>query len=129
MSEKLHIFVRQPDGTEADITEGVQALYDLVIGSMDWGSGFWSAEDAAPVARLARLCGFEQAEEAERYLREQQHSEEQRQFFLEHREAVEKHKAMSGYGHEVPHDHVFSSAGRCMWPYCGAREESVPSAP
>jgi hypothetical protein len=127
MSEKLHIFVRQADGTEADITEGVQALYDLVLGSMDWGSGFLSAEDAVPVAKLGRLCGFEQVEEAERYLRNQRHSEEQMQFIREHREAVEEYKALSGYGHQVPHDHVFSSAGRCMWPYCPVREESVPA--
>ena len=45
---------RADDGTETDITEGVQALYDLVISSMDWGSGFWTYEDALPVAQVGR---------------------------------------------------------------------------
>ena len=44
-------FHRAEDGTDTDITQGVQALYDLVISSMNWGSGFWSWEDALPVAR------------------------------------------------------------------------------
>lgn len=65
-------YARDADGTETDITEGVQALYDLVISSMDWGSGFWTAEDARPVAILARRMRFERAEEAERYLRERE---------------------------------------------------------
>jgi len=118
---KPRVFARDGD-TETDVTEGVQALYDLAIGSMDFGSGFWSAEDAAPVAKLARICGFRQVEEIERYLRNQQHSEEQQQFIREHAEAVEKYRAMSGYGYPVPHDHVFSSAGKCMWPYCPAAQ-------
>lgn len=117
----VRVFARDGD-TETDVTEGVQALYDLAISSMDFGSGFWTAEDAAPVARLARICRFEEAEEIERYLREQIHSEEQQQFIREHREAVEKYRAMSGYEYPVPHDHVFSSAGKCMWPYCPAAQ-------
>jgi hypothetical protein len=108
------------DGTETDITEGVQALYDLVIGSMDWGSGFWTAEDAAPVAALARACGFERAEEAERYLRQQQHSAEQLRFRQTHPEEVKRW--VRG---ERAHDHVFSSAGKCMWPACEAIEDGT----
>jgi hypothetical protein len=53
---------------DEDVTEAVQALYDLIIQSLDWGSGFISAEEAEPIARLAQLCGFERWEEAERYL-------------------------------------------------------------
>jgi len=60
------------DGTQTDVTEGVQALYDLATGSMDFGSGFWTFEDALPVARIARLCGFSLVEEVERYVREKQ---------------------------------------------------------
>lgn len=59
----------RPNGSTEDVTESVSALYDLLIGSMDWGSGFLTAEDAIPVARLARICGFKDSEEAERYLR------------------------------------------------------------
>jgi hypothetical protein len=46
------------DGSRHDVTEAVQALYDLVVQSLDWGSGFLTVEDAVPVADIARLCGF-----------------------------------------------------------------------
>jgi hypothetical protein len=90
----------------------VQALYDLVLSSMDWGSGFLTAEDARPVALLARTCGFEKAEEAERYLREQEHSDQQQEFSRVRRETRQ------GINGRVPHDHLFSTAGRCMWSGC-----------
>lgn len=64
------ITATKPDGTTQDVTEGVQALYDLVVQSMDWGSGFLTREDAEPVAAIARFCGFTGIEEAERYLTE-----------------------------------------------------------
>lgn len=60
----VQVFARTASGVEVNITEGVQALYHLVIGSMDWGSGFLTTEDALPVARVARVCGFERADEA-----------------------------------------------------------------
>jgi hypothetical protein len=116
----VRAFVRQPDGTETDITEGVQALYDLVLNSMDWGSGFLTAEDARPVALLARTLGFEQAEEAERYLRDQEHSEQQQEFLRVRRETRQH---ING---RVPHDHVFSTAGRCMWSGCAELGEMDP---
>ena len=56
MSE-IRITLQAGDETH-DITEGVQVLYDLAIGSMDYGSGFWNYEDAKPVADLGKLCGF-----------------------------------------------------------------------
>lgn len=46
---------RDTSGTETDVTTDVGCLYDLVIGSMDWGSGFLTVEDAEPVVRIARL--------------------------------------------------------------------------
>lgn len=49
-----------------DVTEGVRALYDLVISSMDWGSNFLTAEDAGEVVRVAQACGFLMPEEAAR---------------------------------------------------------------
>jgi hypothetical protein len=108
----VRAFARHRDGTETDITEGVQALYDLVLSSMDFRSGLWSAEDARPVALLARACGFENRDEIERYLREQEHSDQQREFFRVRRET---RQSING---RVPHDHVFSAAGRCMWSGC-----------
>jgi hypothetical protein len=59
-----------------DITEGVRALYDLVINSMDWSSGFLTVEDAAPVATLAKLFGFEHWEEVQEYVDNRAHEEE-----------------------------------------------------
>jgi hypothetical protein len=56
------------DGVTHDVTEAVKCLYDLVLDSMDWGSGFWSVEEAVPIGILARLCQFEKADEVERYL-------------------------------------------------------------
>lgn len=35
---------------------------------MDWGSGFFSEEDAVPIAELAEQCGFEGVREAQRYV-------------------------------------------------------------
>jgi hypothetical protein len=49
---------RADDGTETDITNAVQILWDGVIGSLDWGSGFWAAEDAGAVAWIGQLFGF-----------------------------------------------------------------------
>lgn len=119
---RVKVYARDEDGNETEITEGVQAMYDLVIGSMNWGSGFWSAEDALPVAKLARICGFPRVEEAERYLAAQMESEEQQSFLLRHKEAREGVWDGQLYG-PPPHDHVFSSVGgRCMWSYCEARE-------
>lgn len=63
------VFFEPEDGSaKVDITEGVQALYDLVTSSMDWGSGFLTVEDALPVVHVARTCGFEGIAEAERYV-------------------------------------------------------------
>ena len=62
------VYVKNDDGTETDITEGVQAMYDRLVGSLDWGSGFITLEDALPLADLAKACGFEQWEEAEKYV-------------------------------------------------------------
>jgi hypothetical protein len=71
----VEIVARGGDGSEANVTEAVQALYDIVIGSMDWGSGFLTVEDALPIAELAERCGFKEAEEAHRYLYRQRREE------------------------------------------------------
>jgi hypothetical protein len=130
--------VHLPDGTTVDITEGVQALYDLVISSMDWGSGFWTAEDAEPVVHVARTCGFNGCEEAERYVqarldhdrRVNEMAEETRR----NRERIEENRAVMAKraGFELAkydflftgdvtndHAHAFEPDGiRCLWPGC-----------
>lgn len=85
---KAVVVARQPDGTEVDITEGVQALYDLVTSSMDWGSGFWTVEDALPVEHIARTCGFPGISEVEAYIDGRRRDEDQRATERDRREAL-----------------------------------------
>lgn len=114
------------DGTETDITEGVQALYDLVINSMNWGSGFWTAEDALPVAQIGRLLGFERIDEVERYVAERQHDIERQEWLNTHptaRNPISPRGILTGwYESPIDHDHVLSSVRRCMWPRCNYRD-------
>lgn len=49
--------IRAADGT--DITEVTQLLYDLVLASMDWGSGFFSNEEIESVIDLAITMGWQ----------------------------------------------------------------------
>ena len=56
--------IRYPDGTEQDITDLVRILYDGVVGSLDWGSGWWSGEDAAAVAWIGFSFGWVNHQEA-----------------------------------------------------------------
>jgi hypothetical protein len=139
-----------------DITEGVQVLYDHVIHSMDWGSGFLTVEDAKPIVTLAKLCGFEGWEEAQRYVEAEVQAQETGKFMntIEPRghlhqffagssgicslpgcsvkEGSPKHLASTKIWEEyqqkcrgdIPHEHVFSSVGKCMWPNCKQREET-----
>lgn len=125
----VRAFARHPDGTETDITEGVQALYDLVIASMDFRSGFWTAEDARPVALLARACGFGNRDEIERYLRDREHEAHRQRFISERDRAGEGRVILRWTGRDgtpLPHDHVFSVAGRCVWPGCRELGETDP---
>lgn len=101
---------RAEDGTETDITEGVQALYDLVISSMDWRSGFWTGEDALPVAVLGRLLGFELIDEVERYV----NARATYDWSWRHRD--------NAPDTPVPHTHVANAAGKCVWPFCDHTE-------
>lgn len=131
----VRLMAVNPDGIEVNVTEGVMALYDLVIGSMDWGSGFLTVEEALPVAEIAELCGFAEWEAAQAYVREQQHNAEQDRF-LRNRTTVpplrEEWVTREDGSKELvtlhgdDHDHVWSSVGKCMWPRCTARGADVP---
>lgn len=104
------------DGQETDITEGVQALYDLVINSMDWGSGFLSDEDVRPVIEVAEACQFASFAEAREYVARKKHDEECRAFYATL--WPPRGGIPSGAWTNNTHDHVYSSVGRCMWPGC-----------
>jgi len=54
----MKIYVEHDDGSKIEITEGVQAAYDVAWGSLDWGSGFLSTEDMTAIANLAGACDF-----------------------------------------------------------------------
>lgn len=62
------VFVRTEQG-DIDITEGVKTMYDLLVESMDWGSGFLSLEDVIEVSRLAQAMGFVSIPEADEQVR------------------------------------------------------------
>jgi hypothetical protein len=53
--------VERDDGTTADVTDGVKALYDLLGDSMDWGSGFISQEELLPIRALEIAAGWARA--------------------------------------------------------------------
>lgn len=112
---RILLYKNEQSEDPVDITEAVKVLYDLAIGSMDFGSGFWNAEDAAPVAHLAELCEFENAESVRAYVSSQLQSEEQMQFLLESGRGPGWHY----FG--IPHEHVFSTQGKCLWPGCNER--------
>lgn len=52
------------NGTHTDITTAVQTMYDLIVDSMDWTSGFLAIEDCIAIERIAVLCGWETPAEA-----------------------------------------------------------------
>lgn len=75
----MKIIVQHDDGTEEEITEGVQIAYDIAYGSLDWGSGFLDTEEMEAVARLAEACrfpSFGDALESARAAREEQEQED-----------------------------------------------------
>lgn len=119
------ITATKPDGTTVDVTEHVSAIYDLVIGSLDFGSGFLSYEDAVPLAELARLCGFEDSEEAERYLRNEIHRREQTEYFKTHPESADYWTRSDP---RSEHEHVWSSVGECLYRMCGVTRETTPTS-
>lgn len=104
-----------PDGRRTNITEGVQALYDLVIQSMDWGSGFLSMEEVVPIYDLARACGFKGWESAQAYVADEQHKVEAQAYRQANPEAA-RHSPYRA------HAHVFSSVGRCMVWNCAEKD-------
>lgn len=50
------------DGAAHDITRELAVMYDAIVGSMDWGSGFLDIEDVEALLRIGALCGFESGE-------------------------------------------------------------------
>lgn len=57
-----------------DITEAVQFMYDTVIMSLDWGSGFLSHEEEHLVEKVGGTLGFDPPTMQCRARREKRHS-------------------------------------------------------
>lgn len=60
----MKITLTQDDGTELDVTEHVRKLYDHVVSSMDWGSGFLDDEEMWEVAQVGVAIGADPATQA-----------------------------------------------------------------
>lgn len=43
---------------KVDVTEHVAAMYDAIVGSLDWGSGFLTVETIESILIVAALAGF-----------------------------------------------------------------------
>ena len=120
-------------GDGQDITEAVQALYDLALDSMNYGSGFWGYEDAAPVLKLAKLMSWEGMEGLQKYHDDELFKCEQSAYlraedlspFQLHGSYVPVVKTRSD-GSVItrhvfqpnPHEHEFSATGPCLFPKC-----------
>jgi hypothetical protein len=115
------VVAHQADGTEVDLTEGVQALYDHVLNSMDWTSGFFTEEDTIPVALVAEVCGFQGDKDIQAHLDRKRHETETGAFLADN-EYARASRAVGGWANVDPvtHDHTYSSVGKCMWPRCKA---------
>ena len=116
---------------ETDVTDAVQVLYDLVINSQNFGSGFWTIEDLQPVAALAKLCEFDRSGEVQEYIDRERHYQEVMAWQREQTpSAISALTVVSGMSlssliasEPTEHEHVYSSVGRCMWPRCNHRKE------
>jgi hypothetical protein len=58
----MRIEVHYDDGKSVDVTHAVQIVYDSLLGSMDFGSGFLDLEELQALDELAVAAGFERPE-------------------------------------------------------------------
>ena len=89
----MKIIATRDDGTTTDITEGVQVLYDTVLQSMDWSSGFLDHEEQSGIIRTGIACGFPDAEKYLESIQKQKLAEEKRQAEVVRRQAEQRRKA------------------------------------
>jgi hypothetical protein len=54
----MQVIVLRDDDSKVDITESVEAVYELVVNSMDWGSGFFDKDDVWHIRKVQQACGF-----------------------------------------------------------------------
>ena len=66
----MKAYIRYPDGRETDITDVLKVLYDGVVDSLNWGSGWWDGEDAAAVGWIGLTFGWADARRAEQHAKD-----------------------------------------------------------
>lgn len=55
----MKITLTEDNGTEHDITDSIGFMYDAIIQSLDWGSGFLDLEEQLHIASVGLLAGYE----------------------------------------------------------------------
>lgn len=55
----MKITLTEDNGVEHDITDSIPFMYDAIIQSLDWGSGFLDLEDQLHIAYVGALAGYE----------------------------------------------------------------------
>lgn len=55
----MKIILTEDNGVEHDITDSIPFMYDAIIQSLDWGSGFLDLEDKLHIAYVGALAGYE----------------------------------------------------------------------
>lgn len=81
----MKVYAQSEGGEPVDITEGVRVMYDAVLGSMDWQSGFLDLEELEALGQVADACGFDQIGEIyQRIQAEKTAQEAQAKFLAEH---------------------------------------------
>lgn len=73
---KITVLVQGESGEITDITEGVRVMYDAVLGSLDWQSGFLDLEELEALGQVADACGFGQIEEVYQRIQAEKASQE-----------------------------------------------------
>ena len=135
----MKIYATDAESCFVDITEAVQALYDLAMMGNGYGSGFWSYEDAAPVLKLAKLMDWDADDELQKYADEKLFLTERAAYLSDN--DLNAEKCVEGRQERLPvlggyqlvtrwrvkkHDHAYSTTGQCMWYSCDAKEQDVP---
>ena len=115
-----------------DVTAAMGALYDLCLNSMDYGSGFWTYEDANPVAEMAELMDWDGKEGITKYRDNRLYDKEQSEYlsalYPGHHFPQERYSDLfvtrsPGRLDPVYHDHWYSTMGKCLWPCCEATRD------
>lgn len=143
MTKRIYVIDSEGFGDAEDVTAAMAALYDLAVNSTDYGSGFWTYEDAKPVAEMAELMGWEGREEITKYRDDHLFKDEQSAWirstferpwpslwgapFAQYTQGTLTRADGSVVVQNIsvcaPHEHVYGTLGKCFWPKCEVKRE------